>query len=65
MTAAETEPLARCCDAHDDWRTLAEHLVDDFTELAAGDVVRELGRAKTAVESFTRSTGCWVSAITS
>ena len=52
MTAAEVEPLPRCCDAHSDWRTLAEHLVEDFTELAAGDVVREIGRAKAAAESF-------------
>lgn len=52
MTAAEVEPLPRCCDSHDDWRTLAEHLVSDFVEVAAGDIVRELTRAKGAAESF-------------
>lgn len=52
MTATEIERIPRCCDSHSDWRVLAQHLVDDFTELAAGDVVRELGRAKAAVESF-------------
>lgn len=52
MSSAEIDPLPRCCESHQDWRTLATHLVDDFTELAAGDVVREIGRAKRAVESF-------------
>jgi hypothetical protein len=52
MTAAEVEPLPRCCHTHADWRTLAEHLVSDFVELAAGDVVREITRAKGATESF-------------
>jgi hypothetical protein len=48
----DLEPLPRCCDSHDDWRTLAEHLVKDFQALPAGDVVRELSRAKTAAEGF-------------
>lgn len=52
MTTFETEPLPRCCPQHPDWRTLAEHLISDFNELAAGDVVRELARAKYAVEGF-------------
>jgi hypothetical protein len=50
--AADAEPLPRCCETHTDWRTLAEHLVADFTDLPVGDVVRELGGAKAAVESF-------------
>jgi hypothetical protein len=52
MSSAEVDPLPRCCESHADWRTLAAHLVDDFTELPAGDVVREIGRAKRATESF-------------
>lgn len=45
-------PLRRCCPRHDDWRTLAEHLVADFSTVAAGDVLRELARAKRAVAVF-------------
>lgn len=52
MSSTDVDPLPRCCDSHRDWRTLAAHLVADFNELAAGDVVREIGRAKGAVESF-------------
>jgi hypothetical protein len=44
--------LQRCCDSHDDWRTLAEHLVEAFPAVAAGDVLRELTRAKDAVVAF-------------
>ena len=49
---ANVAPLQRCCDQHDDWRILAEHLVGEFTSLAAGDVLRELARAKAAVVTF-------------
>jgi hypothetical protein len=54
MTTNTTDltPLRRCCENHDDWRILAEHLVGDFGSLAAGDVVRELTRAKDAVAAF-------------
>ena len=48
----ELEPLPRCCASHDDWRTLAEHLVKDFPAMPSGDVVRELARAKAAAENF-------------
>ena len=44
--------LQRCCDAHDDWRTLAEHLIAAFPAVAAGDVLRELARARDAVVAF-------------
>lgn len=52
MTTSDVERLARCCDTHDDWPTLAEHLVEDFAELTPADVARELTRAKSAAESF-------------
>jgi hypothetical protein len=45
-------PLRRCCPQHDDWRTLAEHLVADFSDLPAGDVLQELARAKSAAAAF-------------
>src|SRR5438270_10933182 len=48
--ASAAERLPRCCAQHPDWATLSQHLVDEFPELAIGDVVREVGRAKAAVE---------------
>jgi len=44
------ERLPRCCTRHPDWPTLSQHLVDEFPELAPADIVREVGRAKEAVE---------------
>ena len=54
MTTSSTDlsQLRRCCPSHDDWRTLAEHLVAEFLAVAAGDVVRELTRARDAVQAF-------------
>jgi hypothetical protein len=53
MTASDLDlTLRRCCERHDDWRTLAEHLVAEFPAIAAGDVVRELTRARDAVVAF-------------
>ena len=53
MTTSSTDlKLQRCCERHDDWRLLAEHLVDGFPGLAAGDVLRELTRARDAVMAF-------------
>lgn len=42
--------VPRCCDTHRDWPTLAQHLVDDFPDVAIQDVVRELRRAKEAAD---------------
>ena len=53
MTTSSTDlKLQRCCETHEDWRTLAEHLVDAFPGVAAGDVLRELGRSRDAVVAF-------------
>src|SRR3954447_9190238 len=53
VTTSSTDlKLERCCDAHDDWRVLAEHLVEAFPAVAAGDVLRELARARDAVVAF-------------
>ncbi|MDQ1685686.1 MAG: hypothetical protein QOC82_2423 [Frankiaceae bacterium] len=49
-TASAAERLPRCCPAHPDWTTLSEHLVDEFPEIAIGDIVREVSRAKDAVD---------------
>lgn len=42
--------LPRCCENHPDWATLSQHLVDDFPGIAIGDIVREVRRAKDAVD---------------
>lgn len=46
----EGDPLPRCCPTHPDWATLSQHLVDDFPEVSIGDLVREVRRAKDAVD---------------
>lgn len=48
--ASPETTISRCCPTHADWPTLAAHLVEGFPELAVGDVVRELRRAKQAVD---------------
>jgi hypothetical protein len=50
QVASPETSIIRCCPSHPDWPTLATHLVEGFPELAVGDVVRELRRAKQAVE---------------
>jgi hypothetical protein len=42
--------MPRCCPRHTDWSQLAQHLLDDFPDATNRNVVRELRRAKTAVE---------------
>lgn len=43
---------ARCCPEHPDWPTLAQHLCDDFPDATITDIVREVGRARDAVEGL-------------
>lgn len=49
-TAAAGATLRRCCASHPDWATLTQHLVDEFPGIAIGDLVREVSRAKDAVD---------------
>ena len=44
------DTLPRCCETHPDWPTLSQHLVEDFAEIPIDDLVREVRRAKEAVE---------------
>ena len=53
----DCEPMARCCDRHDDWRTLADHLVAEFTDLPPDDVAAQLSNAKRAVEEVAMGDG--------
>ena len=47
---APAESGPHCCGRHEDWAALAEHLLQEFPEVTISTVVREIGRAKTAVE---------------
>lgn len=49
---AEATPVTSCCDHHDDWPTLAQHIADDFADVPVGDVAAELRAAREAVASF-------------
>ncbi|HWB67574.1 MAG TPA: hypothetical protein VG708_12190 [Mycobacteriales bacterium] len=42
--------IPRCCASHSDWAQLSEHLVADFTNAHAGDVLAELSRARQALD---------------
>lgn len=50
IASGGAEPLPRCCPRHNSWSQLSEHLLNEFPELPIGDVVREIRRAKDAVE---------------
>jgi hypothetical protein len=45
-------PIARCCERHDDWIQLAEHLIAGFPDIDPGEIVDQLTRARTAAERF-------------
>lgn len=48
--SSDAEALPRCCETHPDWPTLSQHLLEDFPDLPIDDLVREVRRAKDAVE---------------
>jgi hypothetical protein len=52
MTAEALPRPQPCCDTHDTWTELCEHLVKRFPEVAAADVVDEVNRARAAIEVF-------------
>lgn len=52
MTAVPIEPVPRCCDVHDDWSVLCEHLMAGFPAVPANEVVIEVAKARQAVERF-------------
>jgi hypothetical protein len=51
MTAVDATPMRRCCVGHDDWSTLTEHLLVDFSDLSDDQVVAQVLRARSAVQS--------------
>jgi hypothetical protein len=46
---SSTPTLTRCCQRHEDWATLAQHLADDFSDVTLNDIVRAVGAAHRAV----------------
>jgi hypothetical protein len=44
--------IPRCCDVHDDWPVLAQHLLDDFPTASIREVIRTLYKARTVVDGF-------------
>lgn len=46
---ASNEP---CCPRHADWPTLAQHLLDEYPDATITDIVREVRRARDAVENL-------------
>ena len=46
------EPAERCCPVHPDWPTLAQHLLDEYPDATIADIVREVRRARDAVEGL-------------
>ena len=51
LVPGTSERLPRCCARHADWPTLTQHLVEEFPEIGIGDLVREVRRAKDAVDA--------------
>jgi hypothetical protein len=48
----ELSPIMKCCETHDGWGELAEHLVALFPELRVGEVIDVMRRARDAVTEF-------------
>jgi hypothetical protein len=46
------ESTQRCCPSHADWPTLAQHLLDEFPDATITEIVREVRRARDAVENL-------------
>ena len=46
------EPAERCCPRYRDWPALAQHLLDDYPDATITDIVREVRRARDAVEGL-------------
>jgi hypothetical protein len=44
--------MTRCCNEHQDWPTLAEHLLSEFPEINITGSVRQLQAARDAVQDI-------------
>lgn len=52
MTAVDQDRVRRCCDGHDSWQKLTEHLFSDYSDVPADQVVGQVARAQSAVNTF-------------
>jgi hypothetical protein len=50
VTTTHPRPLASCCPSHQDWATLAQHLVVENADFDARRVVDTVRRARDAIE---------------
>jgi hypothetical protein len=48
----ELSPIMKCCETHDGWGELAEHLVSLFPDLRVGEVVDVMRRSRDAAVEF-------------
>jgi hypothetical protein len=48
----EPIPTPRCCDCHDGWAELAQHLIDLFPAMRAQEVMDVVLRSRRSVEDF-------------
>jgi hypothetical protein len=46
------ESAKPCCPRHADWPTLAQHLLDEYPDATITDIVREVRRARDAVDNL-------------
>ena len=50
--ARSAEPGERCCLGHPDWPTLAQHLLTEYPDATITDIVREVRRARDALDDL-------------
>jgi hypothetical protein len=50
--ARPVESVEPCCPGHADWPTLAQHLLDEYPDATITDIVREVRRARDAVQNL-------------
>lgn len=50
--ALPVDRSAPCCEQHDDWVELCQHLIDRFPDVTTREVVEELSRCRKAIETF-------------
>lgn len=60
MAADNWTPVQRCCPRHPSLAALTDHLLADFTELEAAEVVQQVVLARRAVEAFGLDEPDWV-----
>jgi hypothetical protein len=48
----ELIPTPRCCDSHDGWPELSQHLIDSFRSIRSEEVMDVILRSRASVEAF-------------